>query len=254
MSCLGSPRRPACWILILILIFISLLVISTPGVGQFSGKATTLNFGNVPVGNSLIQPLTVTNYGKASLTLYQVTVSGSGFRFVGSNLPITLASQETVNLSISFSPPSAASFTGSVTVSAYNSWGNSKNYRYHTATFTLSGTGSSTTPGYLTAPSSLDLGTVMIGHSQTQPLALSNTGASTLTISAVHLTGTGYSVSGLALPYTLAPGASANLSVLFAPTTTGTVTATVNVALLSALAVWLCGCVPMNGGKVRPKK
>ncbi len=80
--------------------------------------------------------------------------------------------------------------------------------------------------GYLTAPSGLNLGSVTVGSSQTQALIVSNSGGSSLTISGATVSGTGFSVSGLAFPYTLPAGGSASLSVTFAPSTTGTNNAT----------------------------
>ena len=79
-----------------------------------------------------------------------------------------------------------------------------------------------TAAGYLAAPSSLNLGSVGVGDSQTQALTVSNSGGTSLTISGAQVSGTGFSVSGLIFPYTLPAGASANLSVRFAPTVAGT--------------------------------
>jgi len=79
-----------------------------------------------------------------------------------------------------------------------------------------------TAVGYLTAPSSLNLGGVTVGSSQTQSLTLSNSGGSSLIISGATISGAGFSVNGLTFPYTLPAGGSASLSVTFTPTTTGT--------------------------------
>ena len=86
-----------------------------------------------------------------------------------------------------------------------------------------------TAVGYLTSPSSLNLGSVLVGSSQTQALTVSNSGGSSLTISGATVSGTGFSVSGLTLPYTLAAGSSANLSVKFSPTVAGTDGATLTI-------------------------
>jgi len=71
------------------------------------------------------------------------------------------------------------------------------------------------------SPAHLRLGTVTIGQNETQLIALTNTGASTTTISAISVSGAEFSVSGLSLPATLAGGESVTLSVAFAPTTNG---------------------------------
>jgi hypothetical protein len=77
----------------------------------------------------------------------------------------------------------------------------------------------------------MNLGTnILVGTRQTQALTLSNSGGSSLSISAATLSGSGFSVSGLTFPYTLAAGSSASLSVTFAPTASGTGSATLTLS------------------------
>jgi hypothetical protein len=225
MSCLKFPA--ACWLFV----FASLFTISASAYGQLSLTGAPVNFGNVQLGSNLIQPLVVTNTGRASVTIYRVTVSGTGFAFVGPNLPIVVSSQRSVTLSVSFLPQTAGTISGSAAVQGYINWGGKYRTRYGGVTISLSGSGySSTNPGYLTAPPNLNLGSVTLGNSQTQMLTVSNTGGSSLTISGATVNGSGYSVSGLSFPYTLPAGASAGLSVIFTPTTTGTNSAILTLA------------------------
>lgn len=237
MRCLGSPRRPAFWTPLLI----SLCLVSVPALAEhryYSGwhdssqslTANPVTFGTVQVGSTLVQPLAITNSGRSSLNITQVTVSGTGFLFAGPNLPIALSPQQTVTVSISFSPQTAGTFSGSATVYGYVSWGSRKSYR--TVTVALSGTGNGTTanPGYLTAPSSLNLGSANVGSTVTKTLTVSNTGGTSLHISSATVSGSGYLASGLTLPYTLPAGSSANFSVAFTPTAAGTDNATLTLA------------------------
>lgn len=226
MSCLGFPRRAA-YRLVLV---VSLAFTSSSLLSQISLNGNPVNFGNVQVGNSLIKPVALNNSGKTTVTVYKVAVTGTGFSFVGPTLPVTIPSQSTASFSLSFAPQSAANFSGSATASAYASWGGRKGNRYGTITVSLSGTGYNPQAGYLAAPASMNLGSVTVGSSQTQSLTVSNTGGASLTISGATLNGSAYSVSGLTYPYTLAAGASASLSVVFAPTTTGTLNGTLTLA------------------------
>lgn len=236
MRCLG-PRRPAFWTPFLI----ALCLLSLPSQAEhspYSGwhdssqslTASSVNFGTVQVGSTQVQPLAVTNNGRSSLSITRVTVSGTGFLFAGPNLPIAVSPRQTVMVSISFTPQTAATFSGSATVYAYVSSGNRKNYRSVTVALSGTGSGTTSTPGYLSAPSSMNLGSANVGSTVTKTLTLSNTGGSSLKISGATVSGTGYVASGLALPYTLAAGSSANLSVAFTPTTSGTISATLYIA------------------------
>ncbi|HKF06268.1 MAG TPA: choice-of-anchor D domain-containing protein, partial [Candidatus Sulfotelmatobacter sp.] len=125
-------------------------------------------FGSVQVGSRIIMPLAVTNTGKQAVTISQATVSGTGFSLVGPNLPVSLAPQQSVNLSVSFGPQTAGTAIGNLTISYWASWGGKNTLHSSSATFALSGTGYAA--AFLTAPSSMNLGTVTVGSSQTQPL------------------------------------------------------------------------------------
>jgi len=70
-------------------------------------------------------------------------------------------------------------------------------------------------------PSSMAFGNVLVGNSQTQTVSISNVGSSSLSVSRISVSGTGYAVTGLALPYTLSPGQSVNVSMTFTPPATG---------------------------------
>ncbi|MGE5054666.1 MAG: choice-of-anchor D domain-containing protein [Acidobacteriota bacterium] len=225
MSWLRLPRGYAYLVVIVLSLFSHLSGVAS---AQMSLSVSAVNFGTVQVGSSLITPVAVTNTGKSAVSIGQVIVSGNGYTFVGPTLPLTLSPQQSANLSISFAPQSTGALTGSMSISSSASWGGHNTTHSSTTTVTLSGTGYTVTaaPGYLSVPSSLNLGTVAVGSSQTQALAVSNSGGSSVTISGATLNGSGFTVSGLTFPYVLAAGASASLSVTFAPTTPGTNTAT----------------------------
>lgn len=89
-------------------------------------------------------------------------------------------------------------------------------------TVSLSGTGTAPpTPALTVNATSIAFGSVNIGQTQTQSLQLNSTGTANAVISALTVQGTEFSVSGLTLPATLAPGAQATLSVEFMPTVLG---------------------------------
>lgn len=90
---------------------------------------------------------------------------------------------------------------------------------------------SSNGSGVLTvSPSSLNFGSVAVGSSSSLSGTLSASNAN-VTVSTADWSGTGYSVSGISFPVTIAAGKSANYTVTFAPQASGT--ANGSVAFLS---------------------
>jgi len=74
----------------------------------------SISFGNVTVGGSSTQTLTLTGSGTASSTISQATVSGTGFSINGLSLPRTLALNQTATVNVTFAPATAGSVNGSV--------------------------------------------------------------------------------------------------------------------------------------------
>src|SRR5205807_3117877 len=116
-------------------------------------------------------------------------------------------------------------------------------------TVSLSGTAASV--GSLAATTSpLSFGSVTVNQNKTLSETITNNGGSSITVSQVSATGTGYSVSGVTVPFTLASGASKSFNVVFAPTTTGTPTGTLTVtsdASNPTLSVSLSGTAASQG-------
>jgi hypothetical protein len=78
------------------------------------------------------------------------------------------------------------------------------------------------------SPTSVSFGSVLVGGSASQAVTLSNTGNSAVAVSSASLTGSGFSLSGLTFPFTLAAGSSQTAAVTFAPSSTGTASGTVS--------------------------
>jgi hypothetical protein len=81
------------------------------------------------------------------------------------------------------------------------------------------------------APASVSFGNVQVGTSQTITDTVTNTGGSSIAVTQATVTGSGYSITGLTPPLTLAAGQSATISVVFAPASAGS--ASGNIALTS---------------------
>jgi hypothetical protein len=93
--------------------------------------------------------------------------------------------------------------------------------------------------------SSVAFGDVTVNTPSTQTVTLTSSGTASLTISAAAIKGTGFTMSGLAAPVTLAAGQTATLNVQFDPTAagadTGSVTLTTNATAGTTSTVSLTG-------------
>ena len=180
--------------------------------GQLAVTPTSISFSAVKVGNNQNQPATMTNSGASTLTVTQAAASGTGFSVSGISLPVTLAAGQSQAFTVIFTPRSAGAVKGDL---AFTNTG-------LTATVNVPLSGGAQTDGTLAAsPASLDFGSVQVGSNQTLPETLTNSGGSTLTVTQVNPTGTGFSVSGLSLPLTLLAGQSQPFSVTFTPASAG---------------------------------
>lgn len=167
-----------------------------------------INFGDVPVGLTISQVITLTNSGNASVTARQLTVSGSGFS-ADLELPITLAPGQRAMFNVRYAPAEAGSVTGGVSLvsSASNS----------PTTISLAGNGASQAPPLVVSPTSINFGDVVVGDAISQSVTVANTGTADVTLNALQATGGGLTVGGLALPTTLAPAQAASFNVRFVP-------------------------------------
>lgn len=99
-------------------------------------STTSLSFGNVDTGSSSNQNITITNSGNTSVTISQVSESGTAFTLTGAATPVTLTAGQKMTFGVEFSPTNTGSDTGKVTVTS-NATGSP-------VTISLSGTGVST--------------------------------------------------------------------------------------------------------------
>jgi hypothetical protein len=177
-----------------------------------STNVTTLNFGSTLVGSSTSQAIAVTNTGTGSVNISQVAASGAGFSVSGFSGPATLAAGQSLSLTANFAPTATGTATGGVTVVS--------NATNSPSTISLAGTG--VQPQISVIPSSVSLGSVTTGVTNTQTLTIRNAGTATLTVSQAPLSGTGFSSSGLGLPLAVMAGGSFAFNVGFAPPSAGT--------------------------------
>ena len=189
------------------------------GPGKLTVGSSPLAFGTVLVGKTQNQSATITNSGGASLTVSQATVTGTGFSVSGMTTPMTLAPNQSANVSVSCTPQSSGSLNGNLAISS-----NAGN-----VAVALAATG--IMPGALVASApSLSFASIEVGKSESLPETVTNSGGSSITLSQAAA-GAGFTISGLGLPATLAPGATASFNVVFAPQGAGS--SNVNLAIVN---------------------
>ena len=205
-----------------LLVVTFLFLFSAGAFGQLTANPSTMNFGNVPLGNGATYSVAVGNSGGQSLTVWGASITGTGFSLSGLAFPLTLSPGQSLNATVVFSPQSAGSATGSISLTYSGTFRHHDRRSNNTSVLTvfLSGTGASS--GFVVAgPSSVSFGSLLVGNSQTQAVTLTNSGGTSVTVSQATTQGSSFSVNGLTLPVTLPAGWSTSFSVTFAPQAAG---------------------------------
>jgi len=180
----------------------------------------SIDFGSVRVTQSDTKTITIKNDGGSDLVISAITDPGGAFSIVNKPaLPLTIASGQSVTLSVRFAPSATQSFTG-----AFNILSNDPNTPV--VTVTLAGRGTAApVPNLEVSRVVIDFGT------GTAPVKfeIRNTGEADLLISSIFLPQAPFALSGATFPLTLAPGAVIEMTVTFAPTTLGVFTSSIGI-------------------------
>src|SRR5437763_13547223 len=141
--------------------------ISPPSVLQ--PTPSSISFGSVQVGNSTTQSGTLTNSGDSSVSITQANLTGAAFSVSGLSLPLTLIPGQSFTFGVAFTPNSAGSVTGSLSVVS-----NASN-----SPLAISLAGSGTAAGQVAVtPTTLDFGSIVVGTSTSLTGPLCATGSS----------------------------------------------------------------------------
>jgi centrosomal CEP192-like protein/HYDIN/CFA65/VesB family protein/ASPM-SPD-2-Hydin domain-containing protein len=233
----------------LLLLFVAMLrpLGTARTANWFTASPSSVNFGNVIVGGSQSQTLTLTNSGLSSVTISQATTSSSTFKLGALTLPLTLAPGGSASCNVSFTPTSSGTVSASLSIVVTRQ----RRSRTYTGTATVPLSGAGVALGALVSnPSSLNFGTVQTGTVKQMSQTISNPGSTAITISQISVSGTGFSFSGITPPQTLYPAQSASFNVSFAPTSGGSTSGQLSLASNSTnpnLSVPLSGTGALPG-------
>jgi len=197
---------------------------------QVVAAPSALGFGNVLLGRSLTQTVSITNTGSASVSVSSVSASGTGYAVSGLTCPFTLSPGQSAQLNVTFTPPAVGTDNGSVQVNASTqTWRHHRRWGYAsstttTATVALSGSGISGAGQISASPTTLSFGNLLPGTSQTLNETLTNTGTTSVTISQASMSSAMFTASTLSLPSILGAGNSVTFGVVFTPNVAGSIT------------------------------
>lgn len=196
---------------------IQIFGIGTTTSGSLSPSPASLSFGTVSVSTTKTLSETLTNSESTAITISQITVAGTGYQFSGINPPATLSTGQSATFQVSFKPQTSGTAAGNLTISS--------NASNSTLSVSLSGAGS--TPGQVSvSPSSINFGNVVVGTTQSQPGTVSAANGP-VTLAGVTFSGPEFSIAGISFPLTLSAGQSASYKLNFAPSVSGSTSATV---------------------------
>ena len=189
------------------------IALSGSGTGPVLALSeASYNFGNVLLGQSGSNTLTLTNSGGSSLSLSSISLTGSGAGFTESNgCGSSLAAGQSCTVTLSFSPAALGAVSNALTIASNAANGN-------TQSVTLTGTGTGAIMGL--TPNTLSFGAVSVSQPATQSFTVSNAGTAPLQISAISESGAGFTESNDCASQVL-PSSTCTVTVTFAPTVAG---------------------------------
>lgn len=178
--------------------------------GTLAFSPSSLRFGQVAVGQTETQLITLTNNTQNGIAISTIGVSNSEFSVSSVAMPIDLAPGQSVDVSVAFAPTTTGWAGGKVSfVTSAN-----------TVSLQVGGTG--VTSQALTAnPTSISFGQVAVGTSTTAALVLTNIRTWNVKLTGLQTQDPVFSVSAPSFPLTLGPGQSITLNVSFAPQVAG---------------------------------
>jgi len=225
------------------------LTIPVSGTGVQAGLSvspSSFNFGSVIDGQTKSQTFTITNTGTVTLTISQISITAAGYSVNGLSTT-SVAPGGTATFNAVFAPTTAGSLAGSVSIAS--------NAPTSPSTVALTGTGIAITQTLSFSATTLAFGNVNTGTSSTKTETITNTGNTSVQISQIGVSGTGYTLSGATVPATLNPSQTLTFSVVFTPTTAGAASGSVTItsnAAGSPATIALSGTGAQAGLTVSP--
>ena len=203
----------------------SFALLSLPALAQlqvllFDGTNETptgslVDMGSAAPNDSVETRFRVRNFGTASVAITALKIADptAPFRISASpSLPVQLAPGSAADFRVAFTPPSVGTFNGTVVVNTINIA--LRGFGVPSATLMLASTNTAIATG-----SKIDFGSTVRGTSKPQTFLLTNQGKTSITVTGLSVSGTGFrGPLGAVAPIPLAPGQSQQFQIAFEPT------------------------------------
>ncbi len=209
--------------------------------GTLSLNSASLDFGGVTASTSKTLTVTASNTGTASITVSSASISSQYFSLSAPTLPIAILAGQSAPITLVFTPNAAGAFSATVSITS--------NASNSSAVLPLTGTGVAASGQLAPSQANESFGSVTVGSNQSLSETVTNTGGSSVTISQVGISGTGFTLSGITAPMTLTAGQSASFSVTFAPQSAANASGNVT---LTSNAPNPTLTIPLSGAGVAP--
>jgi hypothetical protein len=176
--------------------------------------ADSMSFGNVCVGSFTDEGLTINNRGSCPLSILRLASSSPDFLVPAvATFPLLVAPGTSIELPIRFQPLSLGSKSGVITIISDDPSG--------AKTPTVTGVAPAPRLNLIFADTG-DFGHVCVGKVLDKPLALTNSGPCTLSITGITSSSPDFEpLEVLSYPVTIAPGNSLEVPIRFHPTAVG---------------------------------
>ncbi len=185
----------------------------------------TVNFGSEAVSvASSVQTVTVYNLGTAPLSISEIEEPSSDFTDSNNCIGTVAPSGGSCTINVTFTPGATGAVTDEFTISD-----NAANSPH---TLTVTGTGVTQATSVTVAPTTLTFSNTQVSSvSKPQTVTITNTGTSTLDINGITISGDFTETNNCAALFdVLNVGQSCSVSVVFAPTASGSRTGTLTIS------------------------
>jgi len=205
----------------------SSVVVSIQGEGIVTPKPnisispTTLDFGNIVLGNSLIKSFYIYNDGSATLQINSTTSNNTRFTILDN--PTTVYPSGSTQVRIKFEPSSLGLTEGKITIASNDPDESSRQVN-------VKGTGVSPPSAHIRiSPTSIDFGQVQVTKYLTREFKIYNDGTTTLTISNITSNNDQF-IPIFVSTINISPSNYATATVRFVPASVGVKSGTISVA------------------------